>query len=272
MPSKTHRRKLPDPLVPINGKRLDAALQDRGISRREAAKRLEEQRIDVKHQTVDNIAAGKQQKCRATLRVGLARLVNRSEEWLSTGSRRPTWSSDSVLHVYEHLPRAYLARDRVRLMLTRAWRRDLERGVGLAPTYKGRVDDQSEEAFRQYIELAVDRLLSVWWWRQLLLKDGGGRRVSPEDAEQFATAFADVLEALLGPWVRDRSALDFARFGELLGAITTAQPRPASLEELRGHAAAHGEKGRIVKRHLRMLASLERDVLRGFSLQPPEKH
>jgi hypothetical protein len=263
-------------LVPINGKRLDAALEDRGIKRREAARRLEEQGIDVKSQTLDNIAAGKQVKCRATLRAALARLVNRSEQWLSTGSSgAPTWSADSVLHVYEHVPRAGLARDRIRWMLTQAWRRDLERGVAPAPSYKGTVDDQSQEAFRQYIELAVDRLLSVWWWRQLLLKDGGDWRVSPEDAEQFATGLANALEALLGPWFKDRSALSFGAFGQLLTTITTAQPAPVRSGEVRSYArsyaAAHRKQEEKVESQLRMIASVERGILKCFRLQRPRK-
>jgi hypothetical protein len=258
--------------VPISGAWLDAALQDRGISRREAARRLKRQGINETSQTLDNIAAGKQLKCRATLRAALAEFTGVSEKFLAGGLR--TWSSDRMLHVQasEGLPRAYLARERVRRMLTRAWRRDLERGIGLVPTYKGRLEDQSDESFRQYVEMAVDRLLSLWWWRQLLLEDGGGWRVSPEDAERFAIGLAGALEVLLTPWFSDRSALDFPAFGQLLAVITKAQPRPASLEELRGHAAAHGEKGRGVERQLRMLASLERDLLRGFSLQQPKKH
>lgn len=271
MPSKTHRRKLRDPLVPISGERLDAALERRNISRREAARLLKSQGVDVKPQTLDNLVSGKQRKCRSTVRATLAELTGASEEWLGGGLA--TWSSDRALHIqmFEDLPRAYLARDRIRRMLKQAWRRDLERGVALVPTYRSRLEAQSEKLFRQYIELAVDRLLSVWWWRQLLLKDGGGWRVSPEDAERFATGLANALEALVGPWFKDRSALDFDRFGQFLATITSAQPRPVALDEVRRYAEAHGEKGERVERQLRMLASVERDMLSGFSLQRPKK-
>jgi hypothetical protein len=268
-----HRRKLlDDPLVPISGTWLDAALQDRGISRREAARQLNRQGINETPQTLDNIAAGKQRKCRATLRAALAELTGLSEKFLAGGLR--TWSSDRMLHfqVSDGLPRVYLARERVRRMITRAWRRDLERGLGLIPTYKGRVEDQSDESFRQYVELAVDRLLSVWWWRQLLLEDGGGWRVSPGDAERFAIGLAGALEVLLAQWFNDRSALDFEAFGQLLSAITNAKPRSVGVKELGRHTATSSKEGGRPVRQLRMLASLERDILRGFQLRPPKKH
>lgn len=271
MPSKTHRRKLLDPLVPISGVWLDAALQDRQISRREAARRLKRQGINEKSQTLDNIAAGKQRKCRATLRMALAELTGVSEKFLAGGLR--TWSSDRMLHVQvsKDLPRVYLARERLRRMFTRAWRRDLERGIGLVPTYKGRVEDQSDESFRQYVELAVDRLLSVWWWRQLVLEDGGSWRVAPEDVERFAIGLAAALEVLLAPWVSDRSSLDFAAFGQLLAAVTKAHPRTVRLERVRRYVEAHGDRSRGVERRLRMLGSVERGMLMSFSLQRPKK-
>ena len=79
MPSKARvvreaQRKRDDPLVPIRGDRVRAALRRRRISNNRAAMWVRERGIEITPQALDNITNGRSRRCRRTLRAALAKL------------------------------------------------------------------------------------------------------------------------------------------------------------------------------------------------------
>jgi hypothetical protein len=72
MPRKT--KWSDNPLVPVRGNRVRAALAWRGLSNREAAARLKKRGVDLTAQGLDYITAGETRRCRRSVRSELARL------------------------------------------------------------------------------------------------------------------------------------------------------------------------------------------------------
>src|SRR4051812_46784380 len=78
MPKKRqHRRKIEDPLVAIDGARVRAAIEWKGLSVNAAARKLR-----VSQQTLDSIVRAKTKRCYSSLRDQLAERLGRPAEWL----------------------------------------------------------------------------------------------------------------------------------------------------------------------------------------------
>src|SRR5258708_24842774 len=75
--TRKHRRKRGDPLVAIDGTRVRAAIEWKGLSVNGAAGRL-----NVSQQTLDSIVRGRTKRCYESLRESLAGLVDLPAGWL----------------------------------------------------------------------------------------------------------------------------------------------------------------------------------------------
>ena len=74
---RKHRRKADEPLVPIDGSRVRAAIEWQRLTVNGAAKRMQ-----VRQQTLDSIVRGKTKRCYHSLREKVAALLELPAEWL----------------------------------------------------------------------------------------------------------------------------------------------------------------------------------------------
>jgi len=267
MPEKRpHRRKREeDPLVAIDGARVRAAIAWKGMSVNGAAGRMK-----VSQQTLDSIVRGKTKRCYESLRDRLAALLDLPAAWLGgesdlVPSLTPWLPYPELKHrpprvVDENLmarrlpadgdvtrratlpPRYQLAAHKLATEISRAWRRDINRGNKEAKAvfsrlsvgqWKGREWDRAI--------MLITRLVSASWWRRLLLKPPAlpeaidpnrqytdvewfafGEKMTKENkqriaeqleaADQIAANAATALAAALRPWFENKRELSYRRF------------------------------------------------------------
>lgn len=215
MIKRKHRRKAEDQLVPIDGRRVRAAVEWNGLTVNGIAKRS-----GVKQQTLDSIVRGKTKRCYHPLREKLATLLELPAKWLGgetdlvpslapwlpypeLKTRPPRVLDENLI---PHLipaegdvslraalpPRYQLAAHRLGKDVFSAWKRDIESGntearaslsrLGVGQ-WKGREWDRAL--------MLITRLVSAFWWRCLFLKPGPlPEAIDPKrqytDAEWFA--------------------------------------------------------------------------------------
>lgn len=223
-----------DPLVPFVHERLQAAVQESGLSVSRLAAVLR-----VPQPTLHWAVTGKSKRCRRSLLGKLARRLGIDPKWLrgepdagpfarrqatlaeQQGTVFETWERD---HFFPSLPpmAELRAGTLVEAMMT-AWARDLESGAAPEPsenTKIGSVWHKMDEAGRH-----------VWigaWLEDLLLTPQVYRpfayslpeRIGAEDVDlldwleekddSFSISMITVLETLLSPWFNGVRALDYA--------------------------------------------------------------
>jgi len=196
MPKKRpHRPKREeDPLVAIDGARVRAAIEWKGMSVNGAAGR-----IKVSQQTLDSIVRGKTKRCYKSLRESLAGLLDRPAAWLGgetdllpsltswlpypeLGYQPPLWVDENMRAIRPPAggdltqrttlpPRYQLAAHELCKSVTDAWKRDIERGRRDAKTALSRLAvGQWKDRAWDRATMLVTRLVSAFWWRGLLLK------------------------------------------------------------------------------------------------------
>lgn len=232
MPGKRqHRRKREDPLVAIDGVRVRAAIEWKGMSVNRAA-----QRMNVSQQTLDSIVRGKTKRCYQSLRETLAKLVGVPGSWLggeagalpsltswlpypNLGYEPPLWVDENMRIIRPPAgggigqrgtlaPRYQLAAQDLSKRITDAWKRDVEQGMkgakaALAQLAVGRWKDNAWDR----VNMLVARLISAFWWRRAVLKNP---KVNDQTADdEFAVSAASALTAILEPWLKGRQELDY---------------------------------------------------------------
>ena len=190
---RPHRRKRNDPLVAIDGTRVRAAIEWKGLSVNRAAGR-----IKVSQQTLDSIVRGKTQRCYESLRQSLAGLLDLPAAWLggetdllpslTTWSPYPELGYQPPLWVDENMriirpppggdlsqrttlpPRYQLAAHDLSADILKAWRRDIDRRNPDAQTAIARlaIGRWKKNPWDRAAMLIV-RLISAFWWRRSLL-------------------------------------------------------------------------------------------------------
>jgi len=193
MPRK-HRQKREDPLVPIVGIRVRAAIEWKGLSVSRAAGL-----IKVSQQTLDSIVRGKTKRCYRSLRDRLAASLDLPATWLGGESdlvpsltpwlpypelkHRPPRVVDENLMVHRPPadgevterstlpPRYQLAAHKLATEVSQAWRRDIDRGNREAKAALSRLGVGSWKGREwERAMMLIARLVSASWWRRLLLK------------------------------------------------------------------------------------------------------
>lgn len=246
---RKHRRKREDPLVPIDGARVRAAIAWKGLSVNAAAGCM-----GVSQRTLDSIVRRKTKRCYESLRHNLARLVGRPATWLGgetdlqpaltpwlplpeLGYQPPLWVDENMRIIRPPAggdltqrtslpPRYQLAAHDLSSAIINAWKRDVE----------DRNDSEAKSAISRLaigrwsnnpwdrVAMLVTRLISAFWWRRAFLKAGLRPGLRPglipgavDSAEDdFAVAAASALTTLLKPWLSGREELDYEWFVDLL--------------------------------------------------------
>lgn len=215
-----------NPLVPIAGERVRAAVEAAGLTVREAARKLGE-----RQQTLDSIVQGHTDRCRLQRRGALAHQLGVTESWLSgapvppapierfAGSDGAPYQLDENMRRFAEgraygIARYQIAWARLSRAVVDAWGRDIASGVpgaeeALGQLTKGRTQGSSPWS---WVTVCIQRLLSSFGWRQAFLLPGGGRRQPPEADDAVAVGMASALEKALEPWFQGRQRLDFQWF------------------------------------------------------------
>ena len=235
---RTHRRKREDPLVQIDGARVRAAIEWKGLSVNAAA-----QRLGISQQTLDSIVRGKTKRCYASLRDALAKQLGRPAEWLGgethlqpaltswlplpeLGYTPPLWVDENMRIIrpspeggYEQAaalpPRYQLAAHDLSTEIIKAWKRDMDRNGSEAKAAFARLAvGRWKKNPWDRVAMLISRLISSFWWRRAFLKNP---KVSDQTADdEFAVSAASALNAVLEPWFKDRSELDYHWLVDLL--------------------------------------------------------
>lgn len=231
MPKRKHRRKSEDSLVPIDGQRVRAAIEWRGLSVNAAAHHL-----TVSQQTLDSIVRGKTKRCYESLRRQLAALLKRPAEWLGgethlqpaltswlpvpeLGYQPPLWVDENMRIIrpspeggYTQAaalpPRYQLAAHDLSSEIIRAWKRDLDRDSSPAKPAVARLAvGRWKKNPWERVAMLISRLISSFWWRRAFLKEP---KVSDQDADdEFAVSAASALTTILEPWFKGQQELDY---------------------------------------------------------------
>lgn len=231
MVRRKHRRKQEDPLVPINGQRVRAAIAWKGLSVNAAARRL-----GVSQQTLDSIVRDKTKRCYESLRGQLASFLGRPAQWLSgethlqpaltswlplpdLGYTPPLWVDENMriirpneagdyTHVSELPPRYQLAAHDLSTDIIKAWKRDIERKNAAAEAAIGQLAvGRWKQSPWDHVAMVISRLLSAFWWRRSAFKTPKVSNQAGDD--DFAASTAAALKSILEPWMKGREELDY---------------------------------------------------------------
>ena len=240
---RPHRRKREDPLVAVDGARVRAAIEWKGMSVNGAAGRL-----SVSQQTLDSIVRGKTKRCYKSLRESLARLLELPAEWLGgetellpsltswlpypeMGYQPPLSADENMRIIRPHAkagltqrttlpPRYQLAAHELCRGITDAWERDIELGKRDAKAALSRLAvGQWKHRPWDRAKMLVTRLVSAFWWRRLFLKP-------PEPpAAVDPTRFTDAEWRMLGERVmaeNERRAAEQLEADDQVGAAAAS--------------------------------------------------
>lgn len=231
MSTRRHRRKNDDSLVPIDGRRVRAAIEWRGLSVNATAHQLK-----VSQQTLDSIVREKTKRCYTTLRNQLAGLLGRPAEWLGgeqplqpaltswlpppeLGYTPPLWVDENMRIVRPSAeggytqapqlpPRYQLAAHDLSEQITKAWKRDIGRHSAEAEKAIARLAvGRWKKTPWDRVAMLVARLLSNFWWRRGFLANP---KVSDQSADdEFAVSAASAFAAILDPWFKGQQEVDY---------------------------------------------------------------
>jgi len=191
---RKHRRKAEEPLVPIDGARVRAAIEWAGLTVNRAATH-----VQVRQQTLDSIVRLKTKRCYESLRDKLATLLDLPAEWLGgetdllpsltpwlpypgEAGRPPRVVDENLMGrpvppdgdptTRASLPPRYqLAAHQLGKKVLGAWKRDIERGNKEANEALARLGvGQWKKHEWERAAMLITRLLSAFWWRRLFLK------------------------------------------------------------------------------------------------------
>lgn len=190
---RRHRRKLDDPLVPIEASRVRAAIEWKGLSVNSAAAT-----IKVSQQTLDSIVNGQTKRCYQALRDKLAALVGLPATWLGgetdllptltpwlppphLGYTPPLWVDEQMQIIRPAAgdftqrtslpPRYQLAAYELGTSIVEAWKRDIDQRnrsaeEGLQRLAVGRWKERPWDR----VMMLVTRLMSAFSWQRLFLE------------------------------------------------------------------------------------------------------
>ena len=274
---RRHRRKFAeDPLVPIDGGRLRAAIDLRGYTISGLARD-----IGVKQQTLD-YAVHRNQKCRQSLLTDVSRRLRVRELWLRGGSGGPARASRQTGENPNQPPAAQLAESWLLSQCKTAFRRDLKafrpklaNARHDAESWSERRDAKERRRLEDRLLLAVSELVDPELWRERLiawndkflvpargqvLGGRGGpamrsfRRIrtarmvarrpalppepTPDERDSIVPVLAKAFESILEPWLSGRARIAYGNLEDLVGLDLRAEQK---LDEpgYRTHSPAH---------------------------------
>ena len=186
LPSVSRSKLEDNPLVPISGERLRAAIEFRNSSVRRTAKKAGE-----RQQTVDFIVQGRSERCRRKRRLRLAKALDISAEWLGgeavppvagavSGLPLPEWRGEGGGVLDENLrrldpgspslpPSYQLVWSELVGRVVSAWKRDIAKGHEEAARLAERYPLELTDSAWPSVAILVRRALALTWWRPLLI-------------------------------------------------------------------------------------------------------
>ena len=219
-----------DPLGPVVGKNLRAALQQAGLSNREAARQLrelarelgmtEEAVATVRGRTLDYITREEQRNCRQSVLEGLVKVIAHpsvTEAWLRgeegfrfAGNRTSrdfgglgwTAGGPELPAESQFVLDGFMSRCHGALM------RDAEKGLG---TQQAAKEWYHREGWR--ILTCLVQLLDREAWQAILIDDKSREHLPPEDT---STALAAAFERMLAPWIEGHVHLNLPMLCDLI--------------------------------------------------------
>lgn len=238
---RQHRRKSEDMLVPIDGARVRAAIDWKGLSVNGAAAQLR-----IKQQTLDSIVRSQTKRCYASLRDKLARLVGLPAAWLGgetdrlpsltpwlpppgLGYQPPLWVDENLRLVRPPRegeaaalpPRYQLVAYELCGQIATAWRRDIDRGNRKAKAALSRLGtgEWKKNPWDRAMVL-VTRFVSAFWWRRLFLDP----LPLPQavDPDRFTDAEWEALSKKMIRQNRERAASQLAAYDRFAVAAASA--------------------------------------------------
>ncbi len=191
---KHRRKKLENPLVPIVGDRVRAAVEWRGLSVNAAATASR-----IPQQTLDSIVRGETKRCHRDRRDKLAELLALPPEWLGGETDlmpsltpwppypgldyTPPITADEMGRVHRVPdegpttqrfglpPRYQLAAAELTNRVIQAWQRDIDKGSKEAQEVLLRLSVGEWKARPwDLVAMLVHRLISLFWWRRFFFR------------------------------------------------------------------------------------------------------
>ena len=208
--TKDRDKYLNDPQVPVRGDRFNAALDFHGLTVSALARR-----IDEAQQTLDYIARGKTKKCRLSRRDRIARALRVPPRWLGGQLRTlDTWNRFDDDDPRALSSRAQLAEARLKDLVVRAWRRDVQAAEPILQPSSREYRDM-----RYWLEKTISTWLNPWkWQRRLLVQPAEAEcSVTEEMWEVLVEGLATALEATLEPWLSGNAQLDYGALRDMVG-------------------------------------------------------
>ena len=230
-----------DPFVPIDGARLEAAIEVfAGKSVNAFAGLLPGPQATNQKRLNAIINGSPPRTCRKSLRDNLARLLALPAEALATRAG-VLFPGDFLLHAtggpseeLPELPRSQFAMLRVGRRIMAALLRDIERGrlqgravtpAALYPAGAPMPDDPAER-LDHWGEHFLPYFFSAWRWRLALFPaEWVGSDQSVADWEAIVPPLAGAIEAILDPWLADEMPLDYDAVPDLVAAFRDLAPR-----------------------------------------------
>lgn len=234
MPKKPGRRGSADPMVPVYGPNLRAAMMNQGLRVADVARDLK-----INRQTIAYLAAGEGTKrSRATRRARLAKLLKVTEQWLAEPSTAfiPLLASNIPGGMATMPEAAFYVPPRTQLAL----RRLLEKAVAAATRDlsnralrdSGIRETESIDNVLQHVAVCIRTLVDVDGARNQLLVGMDGpswgimfngellrSRHLPADAdeEEAAIDLIGAWEQILKPWFSGKVKMNYRRLRERAG-------------------------------------------------------
>jgi hypothetical protein len=216
-----------DPLVPIDPRRLKAAIDANDVSIQKLAKS-----VGQHSQTLDHLVKGDHKKrCRLTRRRELARRLDVPDAWLE-GTREAVPELREIPHevAVSLSPRLQLAMGRLLRKAVTAIRRDLK----AAPLAREAREIPIPDAILvRDICWYLSELTRLTFWREALTtwRDTRERPFVPnasgllqdlpelreQEEDRVSLAMVTMLEAVLDPWFDGMAQLDYERLRVLIG-------------------------------------------------------
>ncbi len=219
-----------NPLVPISGEHVKAALKSKGLSVTAAAKK-----IGVEQTTLHYIVTGQTRNCHASLRRDLAKLLKQSQRFLEGKTTTLPYAFERLFPVGNTIPipfvppHAQIIASNFIVRCIEQWERDIEAKTAPPPrgfnTLMG-LWNQPPELRQGCVGMALYELLEPSRWRRtaLALPSSEVPAVTSEQRDTAMPGLIAAAEVVLGPWFEGSSPLEYGKAYALIEDVLREAP------------------------------------------------
>ena len=216
MPSIPRDKHTDDPLVHIDGRRVDEARKARKLSINQLAEMVRGVTKDHhkgERETLRLIIKGKTERCRRSRRDALAEALGVRSDWLSaTPGADLVWEDWAEIEDWR-LEAVFLAQDDIANLCKKALERDIEKSYGRG--------ERARDVLEKTSTLLVGRILGLihphtWQWEMLGWEGHPMPQCSPEEIREAGEALAKALKIVLRPWFDGDTPLNYGALRRLM--------------------------------------------------------